>query len=137
MKIEEFYALIKPYFAANTSSYALPFPVMESIALAICDFNSMAVTDQKIIESRNKVLQAIPPCPAHGNECVPHALEWIAGHKNIAFALLVADGQLENAIAEERRWRLREAEACEMKIAAQSRVAKWADRINELKGELR
>lgn len=28
-------------------------------------------------ESREQLLDAIPPCPAHGNRCVPYALEWI------------------------------------------------------------
>lgn len=25
----------------------------------------------------NKLLHAIPECPAHGHECIPHAHEWI------------------------------------------------------------
>ena len=54
-----------------------------------------------------------------------------------AFALLVADGQLENAIAEERRWRLREEEAREQRFNAQERVSKWQKRIEELKGALK
>lgn len=28
-------------------------------------------------EGRDRLLDAIPPCPAHGNRCVPYALEWI------------------------------------------------------------
>lgn len=31
----------------------------------------------EIIESRGKVLQAIPACEAHGEFCIPHAIEWI------------------------------------------------------------
>ncbi len=54
-----------------------------------------------------------------------------------AFALLVTDGQLENAIAEERRWRLREEEAREQRLNAQERVIKWQKRIEELKGDLK
>lgn len=30
-----------------------------------------------ILAGRTRVLEAIPPCPAHGNACVPHALAWI------------------------------------------------------------
>jgi len=33
--------------------------------------------DDKLLAERNRVLGAIPPCPAHGAQCVPHALEWI------------------------------------------------------------
>ena len=30
-----------------------------------------------LLDRRNQVLDAIPECPAHGSQCVPHALEWI------------------------------------------------------------
>lgn len=36
----------------------------------------LAVTDP-LLNERQRVLDAVPPCPAHGS-CVPHALEWIA-----------------------------------------------------------
>lgn len=36
----------------------------------------LSLTD-KILASRQQVLDAIPECPAHGGGCVPHALEWI------------------------------------------------------------
>ena len=36
----------------------------------------LAVSD-KLLEERNRVLRAIPGCDAHGDQCVPHALEWI------------------------------------------------------------
>ena len=32
---------------------------------------------ESILEGRNCVLEAIPECPLHGNQCIPHALEWI------------------------------------------------------------
>lgn len=32
----------------------------------------------QIIETRNRLLKSIPPCPVHGDECVPHAMEWVA-----------------------------------------------------------
>lgn len=31
---------------------------------------------EKLLEERQRVLDAIPECPVHG-KCVPHALEWI------------------------------------------------------------
>ena len=32
---------------------------------------------ESVLEGRNRVLGAIPECPLHGNQCIPHALEWI------------------------------------------------------------
>ena len=29
------------------------------------------------VEADNRVMDVIPECPAHGNRCVPHAVEWI------------------------------------------------------------
>lgn len=40
----------------------------------------LRITD-KLIEERNRVMEAIPPCPNHGSQCVPHALEWVEAHK--------------------------------------------------------
>ena len=37
----------------------------------------LAMTD-KLLTERERVLRAIPGCPFHGDQCVPHALEWIA-----------------------------------------------------------
>lgn len=34
--------------------------------------------DNKLLAERNRVLDAIPECPSHGSECIPHAMEWIA-----------------------------------------------------------
>ena len=36
----------------------------------------IAISD-KLLADRNMVLAAIPGCGAHGDQCVPHALEWI------------------------------------------------------------
>lgn len=37
---------------------------------------SVFYSDQ-IIETRNRLLRLIPPCPMHGEECVPHAQDWV------------------------------------------------------------
>ena len=34
-------------------------------------------TTESVLAERDRVLEAIPECPLHGNQCVPHALEWI------------------------------------------------------------
>ncbi|AFO47198.1 hypothetical protein [Pseudomonas putida] len=38
---------------------------------------NMYYSDQ-IIETRTRLLKLIPPCPVHGEECVPHAMEWVS-----------------------------------------------------------
>jgi len=45
----------------------------------------LRITDALLLE-RNKVLDAIPPCPEHGAQCVPHALAWIEMAKGIIAA---------------------------------------------------
>lgn len=49
-----------------------------------------------LLDTRNKVLDAIPECPDHGSQCVPHALEWIENVQKqiaqLAEALEVAIG---------------------------------------------
>ena len=32
---------------------------------------------EKVLSERDRVIDAIPECPVHGRQCVPHALEWI------------------------------------------------------------
>lgn len=38
---------------------------------------------EKILATRQQVLDAIPECPAHGGGCTPHALEWIGNAKRL------------------------------------------------------
>lgn len=40
------------------------------------DRAELAVTD-KLLADRNRVMAAIPGCTAHGDDCIPHAIEWI------------------------------------------------------------
>lgn len=34
-------------------------------------------TADYLLENRTAVLRAIPECPEHGPQCVPHAIEWV------------------------------------------------------------
>jgi hypothetical protein len=34
------------------------------------------VTD-KLLDERNRVMEAIPECESHGHQCVPHAIQWV------------------------------------------------------------
>ncbi len=40
------------------------------------------MVSDKLLRDRDKLLEAIPECPAHG-KCVPHALEWISQVKTL------------------------------------------------------
>jgi hypothetical protein len=40
----------------------------------------LRITDD-LLTARMRVMDAIPECPAHGGNCVPHALEWIEKEK--------------------------------------------------------
>ncbi len=33
--------------------------------------------DDRLLKGYSRVMDEIPECPAHGNRCVPHAVEWI------------------------------------------------------------
>lgn len=43
-------------------------------------------TLERLLAERDRLLDAIPECPAHGSGCIPHALEWIERLKGIAVA---------------------------------------------------
>jgi hypothetical protein len=45
----------------------------------------IAVTD-KLLADRQRVLDAVPECPAHG-PCVPFAIQWITNMKNLRIIL--------------------------------------------------
>ena len=32
---------------------------------------------EDLLEEQYRIMDLIPPCPAHGGRCVPHAVEWI------------------------------------------------------------
>lgn len=32
----------------------------------------------RLVDSSRELLHLIPECPDHGNECIPHAKEWVA-----------------------------------------------------------
>lgn len=39
--------------------------------------------DEKLLAERDRLLDAIPACEAHGNQCVPHAIEWVLASVNL------------------------------------------------------
>lgn len=44
-------------------------------------------TTDKLLDERRKILDAIPACVAHGDQCIPHALEWLDQVKTLAKVL--------------------------------------------------
>ena len=32
---------------------------------------------EELLEEQYRIMDSIPPCPAHGNRCVPYAVEWL------------------------------------------------------------
>lgn len=53
-------------------------------------------TTDILLEHRNGVLRAIPECRAHGNQCIPGALEWIENAK--AAICRVAELEADNSM---------------------------------------
>lgn len=47
------------------------------------ELKSEIAIDDKIMAEWAKVLDAIPPCPAHGPRCMPHSVEWIESVKTL------------------------------------------------------
>jgi len=43
----------------------------------------LRVSDE-LLKDRTNLLKIIPECEAHGDQCVPHAMEWIAKAKTLA-----------------------------------------------------
>ena len=35
---------------------------------------------EKLLQERERLLAEIPPCPVHGADCVPHAIDWVKSH---------------------------------------------------------
>jgi hypothetical protein len=41
-------------------------------------------TLEALLAERDKVLNAIPECSIHGNQCIPHALDWIKTQQELS-----------------------------------------------------
>ena len=51
--------------------------LMDGQALTIDNLITLLNANEHLLAERQRVLEAIPECPLHGNNCVPHAIEWI------------------------------------------------------------
>jgi hypothetical protein len=42
-------------------------------------------TLEKLLQARQRLLDEIPPCPVHGKDCIPHAIEWVQKKRGTLF----------------------------------------------------
>lgn len=50
----------------------------------IAELESELTVTNKLLADRDRLLKAIPSCVAHGDQCVPHAIEWVEQVKTLA-----------------------------------------------------
>jgi len=50
---------------------------IEAMEKRVAELKEELLVAEKLLEQRQRVLNAIPDCPTHGANCVPHAIEWI------------------------------------------------------------
>lgn len=43
----------------------------------ISELEEEVAVDNKLLAERDRLLDAIPACSAHGDKCIPHAIEWV------------------------------------------------------------
>ncbi|HSV84549.1 MAG TPA: hypothetical protein VLK85_35550 [Ramlibacter sp.] len=49
-----------------------------------CQVEQEVAVADKLLDERNRLLREIPACAAHGDQCIPHAIEWVQGMKAAA-----------------------------------------------------
>ena len=53
---------------------------MQSLEMIMEEFSVL----DKLLNDRIEVLRTIPACVAHGDKCIPHAIEWVSQVKALA-----------------------------------------------------
>jgi hypothetical protein len=54
---------------------------------------------EALLDERERVLRAIPECPAHGAACVPHALEWVERMRGLRSPLPFPAAKVRHVVA--------------------------------------
>lgn len=49
----------------------------EARELTLEEYRAWVRADERLLESYSRLLNVLPPCPIHGQGCVPHAIEWV------------------------------------------------------------
>jgi hypothetical protein len=55
--------------------------IVEALEHRVRELQNALETTETICDERTRVLHAIPPCPVHGQNCVPYAVEWVEMRK--------------------------------------------------------
>lgn len=66
-------AVVIPQYSKGTEGVVL----MDGQPLSPDDLVKLLNINERLLAERQRVVDAIPECPVHGSNCVPHALEWI------------------------------------------------------------
>lgn len=54
---------------------------VEALKAQVAELTEELAVVNKLLDERNRVMDAIPPCPEHGPQCVPHAMQWVSTMK--------------------------------------------------------
>ncbi len=80
--------LVKVDDIPNSDAIQEAIVVMEGMQSALTECENriadleeeLRVTDS-LLNERMRVMREIPECPAHGDNCVPHAIDWVKKQK--------------------------------------------------------
>jgi hypothetical protein len=75
-----------------------PAEVIKKLRVELIELLKERETAQTLIAKQDRVMAAIPPCPAHGYLCVKNALEWIAKAKTPSVGAVSVAQQLKTAV---------------------------------------
>lgn len=75
-----------------------PAEVIKKLRTDLIELIKERETAQTLIAKQDRVMAAIPPCPAHGCLCVKNALEWIAKAKKLRIGAACIAQQLKTAV---------------------------------------
>jgi len=50
---------------------------IEALRARVAELEAEVAIDDKLLNARDNLLKSIPECPEHGNQCIPHAMEWV------------------------------------------------------------
>lgn len=66
---------------------------IEQLKNEVAELTRETQADNTIIADYKRVLDAIPACPAHGSDCVPHAVEWVERVKTLGATITGFDSK--------------------------------------------
>lgn len=112
-----------PYEYVLRSSYDRLYEHRLELEQEIAELKAEIATDERLLEGRETLLDAIPECPLHG-PCIPHALDWIKGVK-------AAEAKLEEVRAQRDRLESRIEERDNQLTDAEKEVRRLQREIEE------